>query len=111
MPTEPVAREEAPPAAVTQKPKETSPPARRSERPPAASSSGDWVVQVSATKSSREADRLRSRLEKAGWTVRVRRENGYSKVQVGPFDTKTAATAAERRLKKEESLSTWVKRS
>ena len=70
-----------------------------------------WVVQVSAVKSSRDAKALQQKLQAKGWPVRVLRESGFSKVQVGPFAKRSEADAAERRLKREQRLSTWVKRS
>lgn len=99
---EPEATSEPAPALVVAKP--------ATETIPAAAAEG-WVVQVSAVKSSRDAKALQARLEAKGWPVRVVREGGYSKVQVGPFAKRSEADAAERRLKREDRLSTWVKHS
>lgn len=102
-----VAPEPAAEAPAKAEPTRTAP---RREAIPKASAEG-WVVQVSAVKSSRDAKALQDKLEAKGWPVRVLREAGVSKVQVGPFAKRSEADAAERRLKSEERLGTWVKRS
>jgi cell division septation protein DedD len=91
------------------KPKPATETASRVASPPVADEG--WVVQVSAVKSSRDAKQLQEKLQAKGWPVRVQRESGFSKVQVGPFAKRSEADAAERRLKREDGLSTWVKRS
>ena len=81
---------------------------------PAASAptSGDsWIVQVAAAKDPADAETLSARLRKKGWDVRLMNEGGFVKVQVGPFASKSAAQSAEQRLKREERLSTWLKRA
>lgn len=116
VPEEPLP--EPKPAAVTEAaPKSTTRPeaaraAAESSREPIPKGAAEgWVVQVSAVKSSRDARALQEKLVAKGWPVRVQRESGFSKVQVGPFARRSEADAAERRLKREERLSTWVKHS
>lgn len=114
VPTEPLPETsepvETPAPPKTEPPPETKPAAPASTPIPKASAEG-WVVQVAAVKASKEAKALQQKLEAKGWPVRVVREGGYSKVQVGPFAKRSEADTAERRLKREERLSTWVKRS
>lgn len=112
-PVAPVPDEPAPaPAreATPAPPPKSAEPVRPAARPPATAEEG-WVVQVAAVKSARDAQSLGRRLQGKGYPVRILEEAGLSKVQVGPYASKRDAEEAERRLKREESLSTWVKRS
>lgn len=113
VPSEPLPGREAAESPPTRPPSAERPAEREpeGEPPPAATAAGDWVVQVAAVKSSRDAEALKRRLERKGWSVRIIREGGLSKVQVGPYAQQSEAQQAERRLKREEGLSTWVKRS
>jgi DedD protein len=77
----------------------------------APAAAGSWIIQVAAVEDRAEAERLATKLRNKGWDVRLVEEAGYVKVQVGPFDTKTAAQAAEQRLKREEKLGTWLKKA
>ena len=116
MPEQPLPEKEAEAPAKEKPAAETveasAPVAKTPAREPIPKAAAEgWVVQVSAVKSSRDAKALQEKLKGKGWPVRVLREAGVSKVQVGPFAKRSEADAAERRLKSEERLSTWVKRS
>ncbi len=115
VPEQPLPEREAEPVTTSERAKTKAEPSRADSTPsvepiPKAAAEG-WVVQVSAVKSSRDAKALQQKLQAKGWPVRVLRESGFSKVQVGPFAKRSEADAAERRLKREQRLSTWVKRS
>ena len=97
----------------------STPPAGRAvpSRPPAAApaaagtaSASGWIVQVGALKERREADELSRRLAAKGYPVRIQEEGGFHKVQVGPYEARAEAEGAERRLKAEEKLATWLHR-
>jgi len=115
VPEQPLPEREREPAPAPEPTKTKAVPSRTATPPsvepiPKAVAEG-WVVQVSAVKSSRDAKALQKKLQAKGWPVRVLRESGFSKVQVGPFAKRSDADAAERRLKREQRLSTWVKHS
>ncbi len=115
VPDRPLPEREREPVPTPEPTKTKAEPSRTVTTPsvepiPKAAAEG-WVVQVSAVKSSRDAKALQKKLQAKGWPVRVVRESGFSKVQVGPFAKRSDADAAERRLKREQRLSTWVKHS
>jgi cell division septation protein DedD len=103
----------APPAA---RPAPT--PARDGSRapspPPAPATAKEgaaYVIQVLAATEAKDAAALVKRLQGRGYAVRTVEEDGYHKVQVGPFATIAEAQVVERRLKREEKLATWIRRS
>jgi len=74
---------------------------------------GGVLIQVMATKDSRAAEALRSRLAAKGYPVSITAgdgpaEAGMRKVKVGPYPARTDAEKVARRLQSEERLRTWI---
>lgn len=60
-----------------------------------------WLVQAAAVRTDEEAQRLRQRLERAGFAARIERgADGFRRVRVGPFDSREAASGARLRLRR-----------
>jgi len=99
-----------PPPAPRPAPVPVEPVAPGESASPDGGEGGGYVVQVLAANTPVDADKLSSRLRRAGYTVRTLEEQGLYKVQVGPYSDMEEARAAERRLKRDEKLGTWIRR-
>ncbi|MGH7622829.1 MAG: SPOR domain-containing protein, partial [Gemmatimonadaceae bacterium] len=76
-----------------------SPPIARAPSAKAPASRGRYTLQVAAYASKADADALAKRLKARGLEVRVVRGTKLSRVRIGRYATRAAATAAQAQLK------------
>ncbi len=117
-PLPPVAAAPSAPEAAAPKPAPAPPAAKPAPkpapatRPPAAAASERVVVQVGAFAESSAAERLAASLKEKGFAAFVSpgTDGGSARwrVRVGPHGTRADAERTAARLKREESLPTWV---
>jgi cell division septation protein DedD len=70
-----------------------------------------YYIQVGAFRSAKRAKAMMTKLKSAGWSSRiVERTGGLQGVWVGPWQSKSAAAKAMRRLAKEQKLKGFIVR-
>lgn len=101
----PVAAAPPAPASRAPAPRAEAPPAARPDAPPRSG----FAVQVGAFGERGAAERLAERLREHGYDSYLSSEGGAPwRVRVGPLPAREQAEALAQRLKRAESLPTWV---